>query len=85
MIPTDTPHGTRVADRPEVVRERALPAARSSASRTAISSAALAIGWPLNGGRAGRHAVRGHVAGRKQRGTRNRRSTSRSASMYSEE
>ena len=49
-MPTLTPLGTRVLVAPRnSANER--PSARSSASSTAISSAAFAIGWPLTGAR----------------------------------
>ena len=47
VIPTDTPAGTRSVTAPRCSANDA-PAARSSASRMAISTAALAIGWPSN-------------------------------------
>src|SRR3954470_24949684 len=44
-MPTETPHSTRSRSAPRCdARER--PAARSSASRSAISTVAFAIGWP---------------------------------------
>src|SRR5438045_2370123 len=49
-MPTDTPTGTRSATAPRYwPNDICLP--RSSASSTAVSSAALAIWWPLTGAR----------------------------------
>ena len=65
MDPDRHPAGTRSRTAPRYVAER-LPAARSSASSTAISSAAFAIGWPLTGSSSGSTRAAVDVAGREQ-------------------
>ena len=84
MMPTDTPHGTESFVDPNAVAKDT-PWARSSASRTAISSAALAIRWPLNFASSGAtlFAVRSSAASRA--GTRKVRRTCSTPSTYSEE
>ena len=84
MIPTETPHGTRSWTAPSS-RAKDRPSARSSASSTAISSAALAIRCPLNGARTSATACASTGPDATRAGTRKRRSTSAAASTYSEE
>ncbi len=84
MMPTDTPAGTRSAVAPSSCpkeRERA----RSQASRTAVSSAALAIRWPLNAASAGATAQGSGSGSSRRAGTRNSRSTWTAPSVCSEE
>ena len=83
--PDRDPARDAVVDRAELACRSDRPSARSSASSTAISSAALAIRWPLNGASTSATACGVHRPGRDQAGTRKRRSTSAAASTYSEE
>lgn len=84
MMPTETPQGTRSCTAPSS-RASGRPCSRSSASSTAVSSAALAIRWPLNAASAGPTAYASSRGTAASAGIRKRRSTSATASTYSGE
>src|ERR1700734_1534399 len=83
-MPTDTPQGPRSLVAPSS-RANERPAARSSASSTAVSMAALDIQCPLNAASAGPTAAPSTCPREKSLGSMNRLSTSTDASTYSAE
>src|SRR5258708_9092738 len=82
-MPTETPHGTEDRTAPSS-RAHERPADRSSASRTAISSTALAMKWPLNGSRTEAPRDPSTSPAAAGLGIMKRRSTSAVISTYSE-
>src|SRR5262245_64012510 len=83
-MPTDTPAGTRSRTAPSQL-DREVPGPRSSASSTAISSAALAIRCPLTGASVGPTRSAVCVDARNSIGSRRSRITCRALATSSSE